>query len=718
MKRSSSSDDQLSAPLFGSGSARPGPLKWPGSIDRHSLFDSLAGHLLCEGLARDGLIGNDRGMTVDNSAGSGRTWSDQDRLDFMKGVHCRLYDLLGAHLLPDGDGVSFSVYAPAAREVSVIGPFNAWSKKANPLEPIGDSGIFQGVVRSARKGDHYKFHLRSGRGKILGDKADPLAFAAERAPETASIVWDHDFSWNDSEWKARRSATDLLHSPMSIYELHLGSWRRKDDGSRLTYRELADLLPPYVEDLGFTHVELMPVMEHPFYGSWGYQITGYFAPTSRYGTPQDFMALVDALHERGIGVILDFVPSHFPTDGHGLSFFDGTHLYEHPDMTKGFHPDWKSFIFNYGRPEVRSFLLSAALFWIERYHADGLRVDGVASMLYLDYSRKEGEWTPNRHGGRENLEAIAFIRSLNETIYRECPFAFTIAEESTSWPMVSHPTYLGGLGFGMKWDMGWMHDTLAYMQMDPLFRKFQHHSMTFRAMYASSENFVLALSHDEVVHGKGSLAERMPGDKKQKLANLRLLLGYQYALPGKKLLFMGAEFGQWHEWNHDDELDWDLLDDPAHAGIRAFLTDLNRLQREEPALHELDFEDEGFSWADCHDIEKSVLSLFRWDREGVAPLLAVFNFTPVIRRDYRLGVPRGSLRWVEILNSDAALYGGSDEGNLGGVASLDEARHGRPCSLALTLPGLSMLLLRPKTPLRVEAQKDGKARQDPEDQSA
>ena len=487
-------------------------------------------------------------------------------------------------------GTYFAVWAPDARKVSVIGDFNGWNRTSHPLQPRGQSGIWEGFVPGVGKGALYKYHIKSRYRGYKVDKADPFGFYHETPPKTASIVWDIGYNWGDKEWLEKRHGHNALDAPMAIYEVHLGSWRRvpEEDNRPLTYRELAPQLAEYVKQMGFTHVEFLPVMEHPFFGSWGYQTTGYFAPTSRYGTPQDFMFLIDYLHQHDIGVILDWVPSHFPTDEHGLGFFDGTHLYEHAYPQKGFHPDWSSYIFNYGRNEVQSFLLSSALFWLDKYHVDGLRVDAVASMLYLDYSRKNGEWMPNKYGGRENLEAIAFLRRFNEEVYKNYPDVQTIAEESTAWPMVSRPTYVGGLGFGMKWDMGWMHDTLEYITKDPIYRKYHHNELTFRMLYAFTENFVLPLSHDEVVHGKGSLLGKMPGDDWQKFANLRLLLGYMYAQPGKKLLFMGAELGQWQEWHHDESLDWHLLEYQRHAGIKKWVEDLNRLYRSEPALYELD----------------------------------------------------------------------------------------------------------------------------------
>ena len=623
--------------------------------------------------------------------------SEEDLYLFNEGPPSRLFDKLGAHLLdgPSGRGVSFAVWAPDAEGVSVVGDFNGWDRAADALSPVRGSGIWQGSVPSAGVGARYKFHVRSRYRGYAADKADPFAFRAETPPKTASVVWDLGYEWRDGAWMAERSERNDLRAPMAIYEVHLGSWRRvPEEGHRsLTYRELADQLPGYVRDLGFTHAELLPVMEHPFYGSWGYQITGYFAPSSRYGTPQDFMGLVDAFHDAGIGVILDWVPSHFPTDEHGLGFFDGTHAYEHEDPRLGIHPDWNTFIFNYGRNEVRSFLLSSAEFWLSRYHADGLRVDAVASMLYRDYSRKEGEWLPNEHGGRENLEAIAFLRRLNEEVYRAHADVQTFAEESTAWPMVSRPTYVGGLGFGLKWDMGWMHDTLAYMAHDPIHRRYHHNEITFRMIYAFHENFVLPLSHDEVVHGKGSLLGKMPGNDEEKFANLRLLLGYMFAQPGKKLLFMGGEFGQWKEWNHEGSLEWHLLQYAPHQGLRRWVQDLGRAYAQEPALHAGDAEPSGFEWIDGSDSQQSVLSFLRKDPGGGPPVLWVGNFTPVPRTGYRVGVPRAG-SWGELLNSDAHAYGGRGWGNFGGVDAEAVQAHGRPYSLKLTLPPLAALFLR------------------------
>jgi 1,4-alpha-glucan branching enzyme len=616
---------------------------------------------------------------------------------FNEGSHYRMYERMGAHPLVAGDerGTCFSVWAPNARQVSIVGDFNGWNPQSHPLSMRGSSGIWEGFIPGVGQGALYKFHIFSQQHGYRVDKADPFGVLHEKPPRTASVVWDLGYDWSDQEWMRNREHRNSLHAPFSVYEVHLGSWRRvpEEHNRPLSYRELAPLLAEYVGRMQFTHVEFLPVMEHPFYASWGYQTTGYFAPTSRYGTPQDFMYLVDYLHRHGIGVILDWVPSHFPSDGHGLAYFDGTHLYEHADSRKGFHPDWKTYIFNYGRNEVRSFLVSSAIFWLDKYHADGLRVDAVASMLYLDYSRKEGEWLPNEYGGRENLEAVDFLRRFNAEAYREHPGIQTVAEESTAWPAVSRPTYLGGLGFGMKWDMGWMHDTLQYMSHDPIHRTYHHNLLTFRMLYGFSENFVLPLSHDEVVHGKGSLVGKMPGDEWQRFANLRLLLGYMHAQPGKKLLFMGGEFGQVREWTHDSSLEWHVLAYPVHHGVQAWVEQLNRLHRSEPALHELDTEPAGFEWVDCNDHAASVVSLLRKSRHPQDTILAVFNFTPVPRLGYRVGVPWGGW-WRELLNSDALEYAGSGMGNLGGVQADAAPAHGRPCSLSLTLPPLGALFLK------------------------
>jgi 1,4-alpha-glucan branching enzyme len=616
---------------------------------------------------------------------------------FNEGTHSHLYEKLGAHLSNEPQGASFAVWAPNADSVSVIGDFNFWDKSANQLHPREQSGIWEGFVPGVRHGALYKYHVHSRVTRTGMDKADPFAAFAEAPPRQASVVWDLDYDWGDGAWMSERAQTNGRQAPWSVYELHLGSWMRvPDEGNRwLTYRELAPKLADYAIALGFTHIELMPVMEHPLYASWGYQVEGYFAPTSRYGTPQDFMYLVDHLHQRGVGVILDWVPSHFPTDEFGLQNFDGTHLYEHADPRRGLHPDWGSSIFNYGRNEVRGFLTSSALCWLNRYHADGLRVDGVASMLYLDYSRKQGEWIPNKFGGRENLEAVDFLRRFNIEVYKERPDTQTIAEESTSWPMVSRPTYLGGLGFGMKWDMGWMHDTLKYMSEDPVHRKFHHNDLTFRMLYAFNENFMLPLSHDEVVHGKGSLIAKMPGDDWQKFANMRLLFAWMFAQPGKKLMFMGGEFGQRDEWDVESSLDWHLLNYAPHAGLSHWVGDLNRILREEKALHEIDFDPAGFSWIDASDNEQSVVSVLR---RGVAPddvLMAAFNFTPVPRHNYQIGAPMSG-HWRELLNSDAPMYGGSGQGNLGGVDTRPVGRHGHLHSLTLTLPPLGAIFLKPE----------------------
>jgi 1,4-alpha-glucan branching enzyme len=578
--------------------------------------------------------------------------------------------------------------------VSVIGSFNEWRPDRNELTALPEGGIWEGFVPGVRQGDRYKFHVRSRFRDYWVDKADPYGVLHEEPPRTASVVWDLSHTWTDDAWMAERGSRIAEDAPVSIYEVHPGSWRRRD-GHWPSYRELAPELTEYVVEHGFTHVELMPIMEHPFYGSWGYQVTGLFAPTARYGTPQDLMVLIETLHRAGVGVILDWVPSHFPTDEHGPAFFDGTHLYEHADPRQGLHPDWRTYIYNFAAGGVVSFLISNAMHWLERYHIDGLRVDAVASMLYLDYSRKDGEWIPNRYGGRENLDAIEFLRRLNTAVYGAFPDVQTIAEESTSWPQVSRPVYLGGLGFGMKWDMGWMHDTLEVLTMDPVFRGHHHEKLTFRQMYAWSESFVLALSHDEVVHGKRSLLDKMWGDAASKFAQLRLLYGYMTGLPGKKLLFMGDEFGQWREWNHDGELSWELLDAAAHRGLQRWVGDLNRLYREEPALHRGDFRgDRGFRWVDCHDHAQSVLSWLRQGDDDDPPVLVVCNFTPVARHEYRLGVPLAG-RWDEVLNGDATIYGGGGDGNLGGVDTEDVPSHDHPVSIRLTIPSFGVLFLRP-----------------------
>ncbi|HEX6221795.1 MAG TPA: 1,4-alpha-glucan branching protein GlgB [Acidimicrobiia bacterium] len=615
--------------------------------------------------------------------------SEDDLYLWNEGTHSRLYEKLGAH--PVEDGTHFAVWAPNADRVSVVGDWNGWNPETEPLRPRGLSGIWEGVTPGAAPPAAYKYFIVNGDYSV--EKADPFGFHHETPPNTASKIWTLDYEWGDTSWMTDRAARNSLDSPISVYEVHLGSWRRGEGGRPLTYVEMAEQLPAYATDLGFTHIELLPIAEHPFYGSWGYQTTGYFAPTSRYGTPQDFMAFVDACHRAGLGVILDWVPSHFPNDEHGLGYFDGTHLYEHADPRLGAHPDWGTLIFNYGRTEIPSFLISNALFWLDKYHIDGLRVDAVASMLYLDYSREEGEWIPNEYGGRENLEAISFLRRLNETVYLEYPDVQTIAEESTAWPMVSRPTFLGGLGFGMKWDMGWMHDTLQYMSEDPIHRSFHHHELTFRGVYAFTENFMLPLSHDEVVHGKGSLFAKMPGDEWQRFANLRLLLCQMWTQPGKKLLFMGGELAQPTEWAHEGQVDWVLGDHANNGGISRLVGDLNRLYRDYPALHETDTKPEGFEWAVVNDSENSVLAYFR--RTGDEVLLVVHNLTPVPRHEYRIGVP-GPGHWVEILNSDAEIYGGSGQGNLGGADTgpLSVPNRGRPESIDVTLPPLATVVFK------------------------
>ena len=623
--------------------------------------------------------------------------TDNDLYLFNEGSNYRMYDKMGSHLVTHHDqpGAVFSVWAPNAKTVSIVGSFNSWNPVLHRLRPRGSSGIWEGFIPGVARGALYKFHIESQGHGYSVDKADPLGLLHEKPPRTASVVWNLDYEWNDREWMETRGARNSLRAPHAVYEVHLGSWMRvpEEHNRPLTYRETASRLAEYVGRMGFTHVEFLPVMEHPFYGSWGYQTTGYFAPTSRYGAPQDFMYLIDYLHQHGIGVILDWVPSHFPSDAHGLAYFDGTHLYEHSDSRQGFHPDWKTHIFNYGRSEVRSFLMSSAMFWLDKYHVDGLRVDAVASMLYLDYSRKQGEWIPNKFGGRENLDAIDFIRRFNQEVFKEYPDIQTTAEESTSWPMVSKPVYLGGLGFGMKWDMGWMHDTLKYFQQDPIHRKYHHDKLTFRMLYSFHENFVLPLSHDEVVHGKGSLIGKMPGDEWQRFANLRLLFAYMYAQPGKKLMFMGDEFGQVREWAHDTSLEWDVTQFQVHRGMQAWVEQLNRVYRSEPALHLLDNNAAGFEWVDCNDGAASTISLLRKSESPSDTILIVCNFTPIPRTGYRIGVPHGGY-WKELLNSDGREYAGSGIGNLGGVTAEPEPTHGRPFSLKLTLPPLAALFFK------------------------
>jgi 1,4-alpha-glucan branching enzyme len=616
----------------------------------------------------------------------------------MEGRHEELYERLGAHVREiDGvTGTAFAVWAPNARSVSVVGDFNSWDGRLHPMRSLGSSGIWELFVPGVEDGHKYKFEIRTQDGR-LRIKADPVAFAAEVPPANASVVHRPRHEWSDAEWLEQRAQQDWLREPVSIYEVHLGSWRRNplEDNRSLNYLELADELSDYCVDLGFTHVELLPVMEHPFSGSWGYQVTGYFAPTSRFGSPDDFRCFVDRLHRNGVGVVLDWVPAHFPRDDWALAQFDGTALYEHADPRRGAHPDWGTLIFNLSRNEVRNFLLSNALYWVREHHADALRVDAVASMLYLDYSRKAGEWLPNEFGGRENLEAVEFLKLMNETVYGREPGSWTAAEESTAWPGVSRPTYLGGLGFGFKWNMGWMHDTLTYFQKDPVYRRFHHHTLTFSLMYAFSENFILPLSHDEVVHGKKSMLDKMPGDRWQKFANLRSLYAYMWAHPGKKLLFMGCEIGEWEEWNEEGSLHWNLLEYAEHQGIQSLVRDLNRLYRTQPALYEVDFDPRGFRWLEANDATNNVVAFARLDENGEKPVVCVMNLSPVPRYEYRVGMPT-CCRWRELLNTDASHYGGSGVGNMGGVDAEAVPWHDQPFSALLTLPPLGAVWLVPE----------------------
>jgi 1,4-alpha-glucan branching enzyme len=626
--------------------------------------------------------------------------TDYDLYLFGEGTHHRAFEKLGAHPgeVDGRRGVHFAVWAPNAQQVTVIGDFNHWNPQANSMNLRPEAGLWETFIPDIENGSVYKYHIVSRGSGYQVDKADPYGFAAEITPRTASKVWDlTGYSWADNEWMANRATRNSLDSPISIYEVHPGSWRRvPEEGNRwLTYREMAVQLADYVRDAGFTHVEFLPITEHPFDGSWGYQTTGYFAPTSRFGTPSDFMFLVDYLHRHDIGVILDWVPAHFPKDEAGLGYFDGTHLYEHADPRQGEQPDWKTLVFNYGRKEVQSFLIGNALFWLEKYHADGLRVDAVASMLYLDYGRGQGQWIPNRYGGKENIEALNFLRRVNEQAYAAFPDVMMIAEESTAWPMVSRPTYLGGLGYGFKWNMGWMHDTLDYMSKDPVFRAYHHNKITFGLVYAFSENFILPYSHDEVVHGKGSMIAKMPGDQWQKFANLRLLYGFLFGHPGKKLLFMGGEFGQWREWNHDSSLDWHLLEQAPHAGLLRWVRDLNTFYRGQPSLFEIDFDPSGFEWVDASDSQRSVICFLRKGKRPRDMMLFACNFTPAPRHNYRVGVPL-DCHWREMLNSDAPLYGGSGQGNIGGVTASPLPIHGRPYSLNLTLPPLGIVVFQPE----------------------
>ncbi|PYV13604.1 MAG: 1,4-alpha-glucan branching enzyme [Acidobacteria bacterium] len=621
---------------------------------------------------------------------------------FGEGTLLRSYSMLGAHPRAVGgiDGVLFAVWAPNAQRVSVVGDFNGWDGRRHPMRSRPGVGVWELFIPGLAAGERYKYEVRSKLDDYRVQKSDPYAFCAELRPRTASVVHDLDrYAWNDAEWPARRAERNGLDRPIAIYEVHLGSWKRRaEEGNRwLTYRELAEELVPYVRELGFTHIELLPITEHPLDASWGYQTTGYFAPTRRFGDPDDFMHFVDCCHQKGIGVILDWVPAHFPMDEHGLRFFDGTHLYEHADPRLGRHQDWGTAIFNFGRTEVRNFLLSNALFWLDRYHLDGLRVDAVASMVYLDYSRKPGEWIPNRYGGNENLEAIAFLKDLNTIVHREHPNVLTVAEESTAWPSVSRPVHLGGLGFSLKWNMGWMNDMLAYFSKDPVHRKYHHNNLTFALMYAFTENFVLVLSHDEVVHLKRSLLDKMPGDAWQKFANLRALYGLMFAFPGKKLLFMGGEIGQWREWDHDGSLDWELLDHPEHRRLQACVRELCRLYTDLPPLHEVDFHYTGFEWIDFADSESSVISFLRKSPATGDAVVVAGNFTPVPRPAYRVGVPQGG-RYLEVFNSDSEAFGGSNLGNLGGVAAREIPCQNRPWSVELCLPPLAVLYLKRQEP--------------------
>ena len=624
--------------------------------------------------------------------------TDLDSYLFKEGNHFRLFEKLGAHTIErDGaQGTHFAVWAPNADKVSVIGNFNGWNKESHPLHARWDSsGIFEGFIPHLGAGEIYKYFIISKHNGYTVEKCDPFAFLNETPPKTASVIWNLDYQWRDQKWMETRYKKNALDKPIAIYEVHPGSWRRKleEYNRSLNYREMAQYLVEYVKKTGFTHVEFLPVMEHPFYGSWGYQTTGYFAPTQRYGTPQDFMYLIDCLHQNDIGIILDWVPSHFPSDQHSLVYFDGSHLYEHSDPKEGYHPDWKSYIFNLGRNEVKEFLISSAMFWLEKYHIDGLRVDAVASMLYRDYSRPEGDWVPNQYGGRENLESVNFLKTLNTNIYKFFPDVQMYAEESTAWPGVSRPVEWGGLGFGMKWNMGWMHDVLKYMSKDPIYRKHHHNELTFSFLYTFSENYVISLSHDEVVHGKGSLLGRMPGDIWQKFANLRLLFSYMYAHPGKKLLFMGGEIGQWVEWNHEQSVEWHLLKFPYHQGVQNCVADLNKLYRSEKALYQYDINPSGLRFLDASDYLHSVISFIRNGERQEDSIVAVCNFTPMTYHDYRLGVPESGF-WRELFNSDAPIYGGSGQGNLGGKHSQPVPYQGYADSITLTVPPLGVVFLK------------------------
>lgn len=623
--------------------------------------------------------------------------TDYDLHLFGEGTNYKIYEKMGAHkaTINGKQGTHFAVWAPNANAVSVIGDFNKWDPSANKMSQMSMSGVWTLFIPELPEGTLYKYHISSTAGGNA-EKIDPFGFFSEVRPKTASIVYNLDkYEWQDDNWVKERKKRNGLDAPISIYEVHLGSWMLvpEEENRWLTYRELADKLVSYLQQTGFTHVEFLPVAEHPLDMSWGYQITGYYATTSRFGTPEDFMFLVDRLHQAGIGVILDWVPAHFPKDGHALGLFDGSHLYEHADPRQGMHHEWGTYVFNFARHEVRNFLISNALFWFDKYHIDGLRVDAVASMLYLNYARKDGEWVANEYGGRENLPAISLLRTLNEVVYSEYNHALMIAEESTAWPQVARPTYLGGLGFGLKWDMGWMNDTLKYMALDPIYRRFHHNNLTFRGLYQFSENFVMPLSHDEVVHMKGSLLNKMPGDHWQKFANLRLLLGYQWTLPGKKLMFMGGEIGQWSEWNYAQSLDWHLLEYPLHSGMQRWVSDLNRVYKENPALYELDCNPQGFSWIDCQDHDQCILAYSRQSHATPETIVVACNFTPVPRHNYRVGVPSHGF-YRELLNSDASDYGGSGLGNQGGLHSDEWQHHGQPYSIAITLPPLSIVVFK------------------------
>ncbi len=624
-------------------------------------------------------------------------FTEYDLYLFSQGRHLYIFDKMGAHLRKEGavEGVNFAVWAPNAYRISVVGDFNQWDARVHPMRLHGESGVWELFIPGVQVGDCYKFDIRSRVNDYRVEKTDPYGFFSEKRPRTASVVANlESYHWHDQAWMEQRASVNPLNQPMSIYEVHMGSWKRSEDNEWLTYRELAHELVAYAKDMNYTHLELMPIAEHPFDGSWGYQVTGYFAPTSRYGdSPTDFMYFVDYCHQHGIGVILDWVPAHFPKDGHALSYFDGTHVYEHADFRQGEHPDWGTYIFNYGRSEVRNFLISNALFWAKKYHIDGLRVDAVSSMLYLDFSRKENQWIPNKYGGRENLEAITLMQEVNTIIHSECPGSMTIAEESTAWPMVSRPTYLGGLGFTFKWNMGWMHDTLKYMSRNPVFRRYSHNEITFSIMYAFSENFVLSLSHDEVVHGKGSLLNKMSGDWWQKFASLRLLYGYQYSSPGKKLNFMGAEIGQWREWSETRGLDWHLLQWTTHSSLQQWVKDMNKLYLEQPALYQQDYHPNGFQWIEANDAEQSIFTYMRFAEDTDDFLVVACNFTPVPRYEYRIGVPKAGF-YKELINSDAHPYGGGNIGNMGGIQTDSVAWHAFHHSLSLTIPPLGIVILK------------------------